>query len=369
MPELFVLLGLAALLFYMSVIVFLYSGCLRLKTESNTTQPEVTVVVAARNEERRIEACLTALLAQTYPQNRTQVIIVNDRSTDRTGERVRRIVSEHEHVMQIAIDNVPPGVSPKKQALARGIEHARGDLIFTTDADCAPPPDWLRQTVPLFTEDVGVVVGAAPLHAGEGILSRMLALESLATACVAAGAAGWNIGVTCSGRNFAYRKAVYEQVNGFAAFAHSLSGDDDLFLQRVSRETDWSITHTLTPETAVPSPALDSFSDYIKQRRRHVSASKYYSKPIQAAYFMFNLANLYLYAFVILALQNRTYLMLAAGCLLVKFALDFQLLNWVARKLKRQRLLSYFGLWEIFFLMNQVLISPLGLIGKIRWKG
>jgi len=367
MPDLLQIFAFISITLYLAILVFLITGFLRIKNTKTEFQPKVSVVVAARNEEHNLKNCLTSLLSQTYPKNLTQLVVVDDRSTDDTPNILKQFNSKHD-VLTIKISETQNGSSPKKVALNEGIAHANGELIFTTDADCTPPQDWLTQTVPLFQEDIGLVIGPAPFLEEKILWSKLLCLDNFATAFVAAGATGWNIGVTCSGRNLAYRKSVFEQVNGFQKTIHSLSGDDDLFLQTVKKQTDWKINYSLSPNTSVTSSAEKSFSGYIAQRRRHVSASKYYSKSIQANYLLFNVANLVLFGFLIFSLFSQEYLFLATLLFGVKLLLDFLSLYLVTKKFDKRHLLYFFPLWEIFFLINQTIISPLGLVGKVRWK-
>lgn len=367
MPDLLQIIPVISLIFYFAILLFLISGFLRIKNTTTEFQPKVSVVVAARNEEHNLKNCLNSLLSQTYPKKLTQLIVIDDRSTDDTPNIIKRFNGEP-NVDTIKISDFQKGVSPKKAALNEGITRAKGELILTTDADCIPPHDWLTQTAALFHDDIGLVAGPAPFSEGNSLWSKLLCLDNFATAFVAAGAAGWNIGVTCTGRNLAYRKSVFEQVHGFEQINHSLSGDDDLFLQTVKKQTNWRINYSLNPSTAVTSASVETFSGYISQRRRHVSASKHYSKPIQANYILFNLANLVLFGFIILSMFYQEYLFLAAHLFVIKLSLDFLGLYLIVKKFDKQHLLYFFPLWEIFFLINQAVISPLGLVGKVKWK-
>lgn len=262
----------------------------------------------------------------------------------------------------------PENISPKKYALSQGISKATGELIFTTDADCTPPPEWISATVPYFNDDVGLVMGLAPYATNGHVLSKLISLNGLAAAFVSAGAAGWNVGVTCTGRNLAYRKSLFNEVNGFHKINHSLSGDDDLFLQLVKKLTPWRINFCLNPNTAVPSPAAHNLSTFISQTRRHVSASKYYNKLLQAAYLLFNLANIYFFSFLIFSFVNPKYLLPALSFFGLKLILDLVSLVLISKKVKKWYLLFLFPVWEIFYLLNQILIAPLGFIGKAKWK-
>lgn len=327
------------------------------------------MIVAARNEASNIDACLRALLAQDYPPGRLQIITVDDRSEDRTFEIMTNLRKLSEGRIAVEkIDFVPENFSPKKFALSRGIEMSTGEIIFTTDADCIPPREWVSETVPLFSGDVGMVIGPAPFEPSPTFLEKLLALDNLATAFVAAGAAGWNIGVTCSGRNLAYRRSVYDEVGGFKTIQHSLSGDDDLFLQQVGKLTRWRIRYSLNAKTTVPSRAAQSPREFVTQRRRHVSAGKYYSKPLQVAYALFNLANLTLFAALVGSIFAPSLVWVAAACFVIKLIFDFLALFFVTRRFGKANLLSIFPAWEFFFLINMIAISPLGFIGKLKWK-
>jgi cellulose synthase/poly-beta-1,6-N-acetylglucosamine synthase-like glycosyltransferase len=326
------------------------------------------VVVAARNEEKNLPNCLQALLSQKYPKELTQIVVVDDRSSDKTPEILNHFKYKNTNLDFIRISKTPENVSPKKYALSQGIAKASGQLIFTTDADCTPPPDWISETVPGFKEEVGLVIWLAPMNGSSNLLGRLLCLDSLAAAFVSAGAAGWNVGVTCTGRNLAYRKTLFDEINGFENINQSLSGDDDLFLQRAQKNTQWRIHYSLNPRTAVPSSAPENLAAFFSQRRRHTSAGKYYARSLQAAYLLFNLANIYLFGFLIFSILNPLHLLLAILLFTLKLGVDFVSLLLISRKIRKQNLLILLPLWEIFYLLVQILIAPVAFIGKIKWK-
>ncbi len=105
--------------------------------------PRVTVVVAARNEERLITTLLDGLSRQDYPTDLLEIIIVNDNSTDRTPIVVSEFIEslrQHSAISIRLIFNPFPG---KKRAIRYGIEKSSGELILTTDADCTVRPGWV----------------------------------------------------------------------------------------------------------------------------------------------------------------------------------------------------------------------------------
>ncbi|NIR51577.1 glycosyltransferase [candidate division KSB1 bacterium] len=350
-------------------MAFLIFGLWRLKQNQVEGTPKVSVVVAARNEEQNLRRCLEALTHQSYPRERLQLIVVDDRSQDGTREilnHYRSKLPELLKTIRIAENETHP--SSKKHALTRGIARATGEFIFTTDADCTPPSAWISEMASLFAPEIGIVIGPAPITAKNELWDKLMGLNTLAKEFVAAGAAGWNLGVTCTGRNLAYRKAVFHEVGGFNNIAHSLSGDDDLFLQEVTGATRWRVTYSLNPNTAVPSQAKKNLSSFVTQHRRHASAGQYYTKPIQASYLVFNIANLSLFVFFAFGLFYDDLFPLAMLTFGLKLILDFLALYLIAKNLRKETLLVVFPLWEIFFLLSQIFISPLGFVGKSRWK-
>lgn len=107
--------------------------------------PTVSLVIAACNEESTIEGALKTLLALDYPA--LQIIVVNDRSTDRTGAILERMREENGRMEIVRIETLPEGWLGKLHALYRGDQAASGDYVLYADADIHFSPDCLRRAV------------------------------------------------------------------------------------------------------------------------------------------------------------------------------------------------------------------------------
>jgi len=95
--------------------------------------PALSIVVPARNEERSIERCVRSLLAQTLDDY--DVIVVDDRSEDRTGAILAELAREDARLRVIRGAPLPDGWVGKPWALAQGVRAARGEWLLFTDAD------------------------------------------------------------------------------------------------------------------------------------------------------------------------------------------------------------------------------------------
>ena len=112
--------------------------------------PTVSILVAARDEAEKLPAALATLLAQNYP--RYEVIAVNDRSNDPTGQILDEFARTHKNLKVIHLTELPPGWLGKPHALTTAFKQATGDWLVFTDADVHFAPDVLRRTVALVQE-------------------------------------------------------------------------------------------------------------------------------------------------------------------------------------------------------------------------
>ena len=95
--------------------------------------PKVSVIAPACNEESAIEPAVRALINQEYPN--LEIIIVNDRSKDKTGEILKRLQQTYPQLKAVQITELPQGWLGKSNALQRGAELASGEFLIFTDAD------------------------------------------------------------------------------------------------------------------------------------------------------------------------------------------------------------------------------------------
>lgn len=124
--------------------------------------PLVSVVVPARNEEGKIGRCLSSLLAQDYPN--LEIIVVDDRSTDRTAEIIEEFARRDARVRMLRGTDLPEGWIGKCNALAHASAKARGDWLIFTDADTFHKPNSLADAVSFARENGADLVSFVPVQ-------------------------------------------------------------------------------------------------------------------------------------------------------------------------------------------------------------
>lgn len=108
----------------------------------------VSVVVIALNEEENIESCLRSLVGLNYPDGCFEVLVVDNCSTDGTGDIVERISEKHPFVHLISHET--RGIASSRN---RGLTEARFEYVAFTDADCTVHPDWLANLAVAMLEE------------------------------------------------------------------------------------------------------------------------------------------------------------------------------------------------------------------------
>ena len=110
---------------------------------AETELPFVSVIVPARNCERTIDQCISSILATDYPQERREIVVVDNASTDSSRERISRF----------PVRCLSEDVRGASAARNRGITSSSGEIVAFIDADCVATTGWLRRLVAGFSED------------------------------------------------------------------------------------------------------------------------------------------------------------------------------------------------------------------------
>jgi len=123
--------------------------------------PRVSVIVAARDEERHIRTAVAALLAQDYRD--VELIVVEDRSTDRTGAILDSMAAKTSRLVVEHVKELPAGWLGKNHALHRGAKRATGDILLFIDGDVVLDRTAIARAIRPIAEDQADHVTVTPL--------------------------------------------------------------------------------------------------------------------------------------------------------------------------------------------------------------
>lgn len=340
------------------------------RPKSQGDLPSVSVIIPCRNEAEHIGSALHDLASQDYPVELLQVLVVDDRSTDGTGDIVADYAGKLPGLILLRVETCPENVSPKKHAILKGLKVATGEVIVTTDGDCRFQPGWIRSLIADFAPDVGVVTGLTIFNRGrsEPFWQRLQQLDYLSHSFFAAGAIGKGLAFNCNGSNLALRRRAFEDVGGYDQFRQVVTGDDTLLIQRIRHAQKWRIHFNVKPEALVRSWPEETPEQVFNQRLRWGSGGLSYSPgPRSFALLTF--------AFFLMLLASP----LAWGVGLISTAWVFL---WALKIIQEGRVMAsgwkVFGLrpdWPTFAMLELVHVPAIlifsigGHLFGFRWKG
>lgn len=246
--------------------------------------PPLSVVICARNEAENLARFLPDVLRQDYPS--FEVVVVNDCSEDNTFDVLGDLMKQYPHLKVSIIQKDPGFTHTKKLAMLIGIKAAGNDLLVFTDADCRPAsPQWLREVAAAAaSEKTDIVIGYGAYMPEKSLLNRYIRYETMFIAMQYFGMTMAGKPYMGVGRNLAYRKSFFFEKGGFGPHNHIMSGDDDLFVNRNSTAENCSLM--TTHDSFTLSVASGSITDWMKQKRRHLSAAAYYRREDKMRLFL-----------------------------------------------------------------------------------
>jgi chlorobactene glucosyltransferase len=200
---------------------------------ADAAHPRVSIVIPARNEERSIEAAVTSHLAQAYSD--FEVLVVEDRSSDRTAEILASIARENPQLTVIAGADPPAGWLGKPHALHQGARAAKGALLLFADADVVYRPGALAEAVAHLEERRADLLALLPRLEAEGFWENVLMPFVLGAYFLGPGfLANWDrprwLAVGGGAGNL-IRRSAYDALGGHEALRDSVIDDVRLALK------------------------------------------------------------------------------------------------------------------------------------------
>lgn len=328
---------------------------------------KVSIVIAARNEEKSIDKCLKSILKSNYPTKLYEIIVVNDHSEDETVSKVKTFESENVRLLNLDIGK------GKKSALEAGIEVASGELIVCTDADCIVPKDWLMTIVSFFEHNHPKCIAAPIAYKYDGsLLQRFQYLDALNNMCVTANGIKKKSYFMANGANLIFTKSIFNEIGGYNEKQQYASGDDMFLIQKIAKRYPDAVSFLKSDKATVSTLPETSLVGFLNQRARWATKSKAYTNK--------NIMKIqgFVFSFVLLIFTNLLFGLLGSRisffglliAVLLKLAIDYLYLSKMAVFFKdRTPLKSFFGTSLAFLIY--ILFAGWKAIwpSSYKWKG
>jgi len=254
---------------YALLCIYLWHTNSQQQEEPPSTQLDLSVIIIARNEAENIRTTLESIRVSNYPEDRYEVILMDDHSEDKTIEIAESLDWDNLRVLSLKnYDLLTLGYAHKRAALYYAVAEARMPYILQMDADCICLQSHLQHA--------DVVVGPIDIsRADQTFLELWQTYESIGT--MVSTFIGHHLGLWFSGAsaNMAYSKKVYEVY--MSGHQHDLASGDDIFMIQDAIKRKKRVSFVRDNRALVTTKPVQTLKDLYQQRLRWASKTKYYT--------------------------------------------------------------------------------------------
>lgn len=341
-----------------------------MQENNNELSISVSVIIAAHNEASNLPTLLASLQKQKYPN--FEVIIANDRSSDKTGKILIDAEKQWNWLKVVHISEVPQGMNPKKYALRSAINIAQGKVLLLTDADCVPcSRDWIKNMADHYYENTEIVLGFSDYREEKTLLNRFIRWETFYTAVQYFALAFIGFPYMGVGRNLSYKKSLFKNKEGFKGISHITGGDDDLLVGKWASKENTALA--FLPETQTLSEPEKRIGTWFKQKHRHLSVGVYYPFKILVILGIIQVTYIFFYLLLVVLLIVAYKIVIVASVYLFRTLAVWIILDSIAVKFygrqRRWQLSLFVPIFELFYVAYYIIVGITALTNrKIKWK-
>lgn len=322
--------------------------------------PFISVLLAVRNEEQNIRACLRHMAALDWPIDKLEILIGDDASEDATSTIVEDYIQDKKQFRLIHIRENLGTARGKANALAHLARKARGAFFCITDADISVPRSWIKGLYGAWRPGYGTINGVTIVRQGRW-LANFQALDWI-YAFAQVRLLSKRTPISAVGNNMLISKEAYESTGGYENLPFSLTEDFELF--RHTLRKGWKYKNLLQREVLALTEGQPDLRSFLSQRKRWMTGAT------RIPWFPLALLGLHGAFFPFLATALLLNPIAAAGCWTIKILLDCPF-TWLAlRKVGHTEYMKYFVTHQLLgppMLFMQVV--NFYLPGGIQWKG
>jgi glycosyltransferase involved in cell wall biosynthesis len=315
----------------------------------------VSVIICARDEDENLARNLPGVLVQSYPSS-YEVVAVNDNSLDDSKYILQELKKTFKSLNVVELTQEAVHISGKKYPLSIGIREAKHEILLLTDADCVPASEhWIEKMQDAYTDGVEIVLGYGAYHKKGGLLNKLIRFETFHTALQYLSYALAGLPYMGVGRNLSYKKSLFFKAKGFSSINHIPSGDDDLFVNKVSTKNNTAVV--IDPEAVTRSIPKTTWKGWLKQKSRHYTTAKYYKpkhKFLLGLYFVTQAAFYPLLAASIIFYDWR----FALGVFGLRFLVQAVVLFKAMKKMGEKDLWPWFLFLDMWMFLYYLIFAP-----------
>ncbi len=331
----------------------------------NNNNVFVSVIIPFRNEESNITKLIHSLKSQTYNKSYFEVILIDDNSNDKSLKTAKQNINNYNN---FKIIQLTPETSGKKNAILKGIETAKGELIITSDADCTFNKNWISEIATFYKTTNYKLISAPVKIIEDSFFSNIQAIEFFSLN-LSAGAAILNKKpILINAANMAFSKKYFLKIlDGIKK--NTTSGDDIFLLLNFKKLYPDKIGFIKSDKAIVKTNAQKNIKKLYNQRKRWISKTNIYTDAnITYTAILNTITNLLTITLTTIYFITNKNLILLINFIFFKILIDFIFFNIGNKTYKIKNLNTLFLLTEIIYPFYILILLTTGFFNTYTWK-
>lgn len=352
-----------SLIYFLSFLKFSLQGN---KNQTASFSEPISVVIYAKNQAEYLRLNLPQFLNQSHPE--FELILINDASIDETLDVMEDFEQADARIRIVNVQNNEAFWGNKKYALTLGIKKARFPHLLFTRADAKPDSEnWITEMSASFASGKSIILGySGYLKRNGSFLNRLIRFEGLLNAIAYFSQALWENPFSGTGRNLGYTSNHFYRLNGFANHLHISGGEDVLFINEASNDSNTAVCYS--EDSLIRHAAPLSFSQWFSDKRHEWSIAQNFKFKHRVFLGAFRCSQFFFWIFFFIVILGP-YWMWAVSLLVIRLLIQGVVYYGAAKKLKETDLIWLFPLMELFLICIQIGIFMSNIISKpSHWK-
>ncbi|NNL15205.1 MAG: glycosyltransferase [Flavobacteriaceae bacterium] len=343
--------------------------------DETKAETSFSIVIPFKNEADNLNDLLESIAKLNYPESLFEVILVNDGSDDDSIKIIDDfLVKRPFNCAQadiVLIQNKRRTNSPKKDAINTAISKAKYSWIVTTDADCVVPEYWLDSYDSFIQKDKSqFIVGPVSYHRTDNFLKRFQTIDFLSLIGATIGGFGIRKPFLANGANLAYRKDLFNTLNGFKGNTNIASGDDIFLFEKAIKRYPGNVHYLKSKFAVIKTKPQPDFTNLISQRVRWAAKTSSYNNLFgKTIGILVLIMNASLICYFILAVFGEFDFETLGYLFVIKFSIDFLLIYKTARFFDQTDVLATYWISSFLYPLYSVYVAILSLFKGYNWKG
>lgn len=357
-------------LFTIVIFVINFDKVKEFISKNNLAKTNFSIIIPFRNESQNLPKLLASIKLLKYQTDLVEFLFIDDNSDDNSVSIIEEFSRNNNFNFQI-LKNARQSYSPKKDAITTALKVSTNEWIITTDADCTLPKNWLKTFDDFIQQNqCNMIVAPVTYITKKTFLHQFQLLDFLSLQAATISGFGLEKPFLCNGANLAYKKDIFNEVNGFENNNSIASGDDVFLLEKFLQVDKTKVLYLKSRAAIVKTSPVNTVYDLINQRVRWasktVSYNLFFGKLIGL---IILLGNSIIVLLPLLVFLNTLSITTALSYLLLKLVFDYLLLKKVSFFYNQNITFPSYFCNSILYPFFTLLVVLKSIFCNYNWKG